>query len=65
VGSGSSTRNEIEGRWDPRYLKPCPSEAAYRRHRRRGEEACDSCKRAHADYVYAWKRANRKADADG
>lgn len=30
----------------PRVLKPCGTEAAYRRHLRNGEEACDACKAA-------------------
>ena len=28
----------------PRELKPCPSEAAYRRHLRRGEVPCEGCR---------------------
>ena len=28
-------------------LRPCGTDAAYRRHRKRGEAACDPCKAAH------------------
>lgn len=31
-----------------RELKPCGTDAAYQRHKKRGEEACDPCKDAHA-----------------
>ncbi|GAA1714554.1 hypothetical protein [Brachybacterium phenoliresistens] len=40
-----------------RELKPCGTTAAYKRHRRRDEEACDACKRAVRDE----KRARRAA----
>lgn len=32
----------------PRDLKPCGTDAAYRRHLKHGEEACEACKAAHA-----------------
>ena len=32
-------------------LMPCGTDAAYRRHRRHGEEACPACKEAHSLYV--------------
>lgn len=38
-----------------RIVKPCGTEAAYRRHLRNGEEPCDKCKRAAAE-----KRAQRR-----
>jgi hypothetical protein len=37
----------------PHPLRPCGTEAAYRRHRRRGEEACPPCRAAHVAYVLA------------
>lgn len=36
--------------WLERDMKPCGTEAAYRRHRRRGEPACQPCRQAHAAY---------------
>lgn len=33
-----------------RDLKPCGTVAAYRRHQRHGEEPCEACKKAHAEY---------------
>lgn len=42
-----------------RELKPCGTPAAYNRHRAHGEEACEDCKRAMADYRAA-KRGNPK-----
>lgn len=33
-----------------RQLQPCGTYAAYRRHLRNGEEACDLCKQAYRDY---------------
>lgn len=36
-----------------RELKPCGTEAAYRRHKRRGEEPCEVCAR--------WLREDRRA----
>lgn len=41
----------------PRELKPCGTLAAYRRHRRHGEQACDACLTA-----VAADKAERKAD---
>jgi DNA-binding NarL/FixJ family response regulator len=35
-----------------RQLKPCGSPAAYRRHIRHGEPACDACLKAHAAAIY-------------
>lgn len=32
-----------------RQLKPCGTEAAYKRHKRNGEAPCDACARAHRD----------------
>lgn len=36
----------------PRQLKPCGTEAAYQRHRRRGEEPCEPCKQAAREVRY-------------
>lgn len=38
-----------------RVLKPCPSEAAYRRHIRAGEKACAGCLAANRAVTYASK----------
>ena len=35
-------------RWDHLSLKPCGTEAAYVRHLRRGERACQACRGAHS-----------------
>lgn len=41
-----------------RELRPCGTEAAYRRHLRRRELACETCLRAHAEYEQArWTAA--------
>jgi len=32
-------------------LRPCGTEAAYRRHRNHGEDACELCLIAHRDYT--------------
>lgn len=33
-----------------RELRPCGTEAAYRRHKRNGDDKCDACRDAHAAY---------------
>lgn len=43
----------------PRAMIPCPSNAAYHRHRQEGQEACAGCREAHAAYVRARKAENR------
>ena len=43
-----------------RALQPCGTYAAYRRHTRNGEEACDLCKQAYRDY-----KNDRNGYADG
>lgn len=43
-----------------RELKPCGTPAAYNRHLAHGEEACEDCKRAMADYRAA-KRGTPKS----
>lgn len=35
------------GPWKPEKLRPCGSEAAYRRHLRAGERTCDACRAFH------------------
>ena len=30
--------------------------AGYQQHRRKGEEPCDKCRRAHASYVKRWRK---------
>lgn len=39
-------------------LKPCGTTAAYQRHRKRKETACDECKAAVAAYNRAYREAN-------
>ena len=39
--------NEYRRRPMPFELKPCGTDAAYRRHRRHGEKPCDTCREAH------------------
>lgn len=41
-------------------LKPCGTDAAYRRHRRKGEDPCDACRAAHAKH----NAVGRKAEID-
>lgn len=38
-------------------LEPCGTHAAYLRHGRRGELACQECLEAHTAYTTAWRRA--------
>lgn len=42
-------------------LKPCGTPAAYRRHRRRGEEACDACKESVRVQQSASKATQKKS----
>ncbi len=44
-------------RWDWAAVKPCGTLAAYRRHLRRGEPPCESCRQANS-------RANDDRDSD-
>lgn len=37
----------------------CGSDSGYRQHRRKGEEACEECKAAHARRVAGWKSERR------
>lgn len=46
-----------------RELKPCGTPAAYRRHLRAKETACEQCKRAWRDQKNDRKNAQRVADA--
>ena len=47
-------------RWDWAAVQPCGTRAAYKRHKRRGERACESCLQANTRAVQDW-RAQRKA----
>jgi hypothetical protein len=40
-------------RWPSRHLRPCGTEAAYRRHLRHHELPCDPCLQAHNDTTTA------------
>jgi hypothetical protein len=42
-----------------RHLKPCGTEAAWQRHRYRGEPVDEACEQAHRDYKRDWERAAR------
>lgn len=45
-----------------RELRPCGTEAAYRRHHRNRQVACAACLRAHAEYEKTrWTTAKRVA----
>ena len=64
IWGGTSQRERARIRRDnPRpkkvrlAIKPCGTNAAFKRHQRNGETPCLACKTAHAKYV-----ANRKAD---
>jgi hypothetical protein len=41
-------------------LKPCGTNAAYNRHIRYGEKACQPCKDAHADHTRAFRPRTRQ-----
>jgi len=41
-----------------RELKPCGTEAAYKRHLFYREIPCDECVTAHREYLRKWRRAN-------
>lgn len=45
----------------PRPLKPCGTNAAYQRHRRRGER-CWQCSEAHSRDVMRWKKKSPKTE---
>lgn len=47
-----------------RALRPCGTEAAYQRHRYKGEEPCALCVRAHADDVLASAKARVARDRE-
>lgn len=44
-------------------LKPCGTEAAYRRHLRAGEDPCDECREAHRSVNAIGRKAAAEADA--
>lgn len=46
-----------------RELKPCGTDAAFQRHRRRGETPCEPCREAHAAKKRRTDEARRSADA--
>lgn len=49
------------GRWTPKErLRPCGTEAAYTRHKRKGEVPCDLCKQEMARVAKARMQAYRK-----
>ncbi len=43
----------------PRELKPCGTEAAYRRHKRHGEYPCGLCLAAHVEDVSNYKKGKK------
>ncbi len=50
VGEPPKPATDMHDRLDRPALRPCGTRAAYRRHRRRGEEPCQPCKDAAAEY---------------
>ena len=46
----------------PRELKPCGTEAAYRRHLRHDETPCTACRKAHRDRVGTDRRNQALSD---
>lgn len=48
-------------RWSD--VKPCGTNAAYRRHKRHGEKPCESCRQAHHRYNADAKRRRRERKA--
>lgn len=44
-------------------LKPCGTNAAYQRHRSRGEEPCEPCREAYREYSRVIQRPMRRASA--
>lgn len=56
------SRRRVRRRLPEERVTPCPSEAAYRRHKRNGEDACDGCLAAHAEYERTrWQRTRGQA----
>lgn len=47
-------------RTKPLELKPCGTDAAYQRHRRKGEYPCTACLEAHAAVVKKFKNKRKK-----
>lgn len=48
-------RGEPVAERKPAGLAPCGTVAAYARHRRRGEDACDACREANTEKGRAWR----------
>lgn len=46
---------------EPQPLKPCGTNAAYVRHRARGEQPCDECTTARREYVASQRRTDPEA----
>lgn len=44
-------------------LKPCGTDAAYRRHLRKNEDPCEPCRRAHAKHNATGRKAEAEAEA--
>lgn len=59
AGAQQHRRRRVRRRLPADQVTPCPSEAAYRRHRRNGEPTEDcGCLAAHAEYERTrWQRA--------
>jgi len=69
---GTKSARRRHRRWDetcaecevtpdpPTPLRPCGTRAAYERHRSNGEQACEACKAAEAEYRTAMKQARKQ-----
>ncbi|MCP2339213.1 hypothetical protein [Actinomadura rupiterrae] len=44
-----------------RTLQPCGTRAAYKRHKRRGEQPCEPCRQANAAYIRPTGSARHRA----
>lgn len=56
AGTSEQDRHGRKGRpRKPRTPITCGTRSGYSRHRRKGEDACDPCRQANADYSRVWK----------
>lgn len=62
IGVTISAVRWLLNRGEPRELLGCGTNAGYQMHSRNGEEKCEPCKAAHAEYQrkYTRKRAEQK-----
>lgn len=48
---------------EPRKRRQCGSNSGYRQHQKRGEIACQACKRAHAEWHFAYRHGLERPKA--